>query len=204
MILFEPGPQRSKLGFSDSVVSSFAFLAPYGFLLVHADATTVRYEKRVFLGLNRLFVSIHHGHGSYELGVWVGRKYPARHRVDVLEIVRWARAEEVEGLGHHTTFQVSSRDGVEEFIPRLSELVRKYARPFLQGDKQAFEAVLAQRKRESRDYTKKMELDRMREQAEIAWHQKDFGSVVTLYQRFLDDLKPFEVKRFDYARKRST
>lgn len=202
MIRFEPGPQRSELGFSNAVVSSFEFLANYGFRRVSADATTVCYEKRFLLGLNRLFVSVHHGHGSYELSVWVGRKCPAKHRVDLFEIVRWARAEEAEGLGRHTTFQVSSREGVEEVVPKLAELVRKYAVPFLQGDKRAFESVLKQRQQESQDYVGRLELDRMREKAEIAWHRKDFGAVVTLYQLFPDRLEPFEVKRLDYARKR--
>jgi len=202
MISVEPGPNRDALGFEPAVLSSFDFLATDGFRCVHSDSTTVRYEKRISLGLNGVFVSVHHGHGSFELSVWIGRKRPAKYLVDVMEVVRWSGAYEAEGLGKNAPgFQVSSRENVEKLVARLAQLVSEYGGPFTRGDRKAFSDVLTRRRRGWQDYEKEVQLRKMREEAEMAWHRKDLSHVVKLYRPFASDLKPFEVKRLEYARK---
>lgn len=68
MSLFEPGPEREKLQFAESVQRSFGFLVDeFGFRVVSSLSTYVRYEKE------DLFINVWHGPGSYAVGVEIGR-----------------------------------------------------------------------------------------------------------------------------------
>lgn len=72
MIRFEPGTDRSKLGFKEAVSANFKFLRKFGFHRARAEATFIRYETVRFLTKKKLFVNVYHGRGSYEMGVQIG------------------------------------------------------------------------------------------------------------------------------------
>jgi hypothetical protein len=181
MLRFEPGPDRSKLGSKEAVLASFKFLRNHGFDCVSAEPTFVRYERRRPPSERKLFVNVYHGRGSYELGVEIGPSDQERETISLPEIVKWAgaeNAEKTEEFGRHVMFQVSSAEGVQKFVPKLAYLVQKYAAPFLEGDPEAYRAVLEERQRASVRYLNEDRLGEAREKAEAAWHVKDYTQVV--------------------------
>ena len=191
-----PNLERSKLGFMDAVLSSFGFLSNLGFRAVERDITFVRYES------SRVFVNVYHGRGSFELGVEVGRLRKASEKVTLHEIIAWVGAGQAEGFGQHVTFQVSTREGVQEFVPKLAGLVQKYGIPLLKADAAAYREIHAVSARWAAQYEKEVALGHMRQKADAAWHAKDYFRVVELYKPAGPDLSVVEARRLAYAEQR--
>ena len=90
-----------------------------------AEVTFVRFESKT------VFVDIYHGRGSYELGFEIGLlSLDKESWVTLNEIIELAGAQKETG---YTFYQVSTQKGVEEFVPKLAELVKKYAKNALLG-----------------------------------------------------------------------
>lgn len=193
MLNKEPGPERAQLGFKDAVLANFKFLSDLGLRPVDEKVTLVRYESA------GVFVNVYHGRASFELGVEIGRLKESEGRLSIFDVVRWAGAEKAEGLGQHVMFQVSSREGVQEFVPKLAALVEKYAIPFLQGNKDLYRAALESRAKRYADEVKEGNLRVVRSRADVAWQAKDYAQVVELYGPIREDLNEVEVKKLAYA-----
>jgi len=193
MLKKEPGPGREKLGFRESVLSNFQFLQDEGLRPVDQEVTLVRYQSA------EVFLNVYHGRASFELGVEIGRMKEPAEKLTLYDIIAWAGAEKAEGLGQHVMFQVSSRHGVQEFVPKLAALVRKYAMPLLRGDPDAYYAVTLLRSERSREFTQEIRLRGIRSKAEAAWHAKDYSQVVELYDPVREDLTEVEAKKLDYS-----
>src|SRR5438477_12018888 len=127
MLNKEPSPERAKLGFKDAVLSSFKFLSGFGFRPIEEKMTLVRYKSP------EVFVNFYHGRASFELGVEVGRLIEPNEKVTLYDMVAWAGAEKTEGFGQHVMFQVSSREGVKEFVHKAARLLEKYGISFLKA-----------------------------------------------------------------------
>jgi hypothetical protein len=196
MLNIDPDPAREKLGFKDAVLSSFKFLRDLRFRPVQREMTFVRYES------SKVFVNVYHGRASFEMGVEIGRLSQADERLTLSSIVALAGAEKAEGFGRHVMFQVSSREGVQQFVPKLAALVQKYGPPFLRGDDDAYCEALKARALAWAQYQKQVTIDQSREKAEPAWHAKDYVRVVELYQAMREDLTQVEAKRLAYAERR--
>lgn len=193
MLNKEPGPERAKLGFKEAVLSSFQFLNDGGLRPVQQEMTFVRYESP------EIFVNVYHGRASFELGVEIGRLREPQSKLTLYDIVAWAGAEKGEGLGQHVTFQVSSREAVQEFVPKLAELVKKHAGPFLRADDAAFDSAFEIQSERAKNYAKNVNLSQMRKKADAAWHAKDYARVIELYGPVRDDLDEVETKKLSYA-----
>jgi hypothetical protein len=202
MLHFKLGAERSKLGFKEAVLSSFTFLRGYGFSPVRAESTFVRYEATRPSSGKSLFLNVYHGRGSYELGVEIGLCDQDQATLTLPLILEWAAREQRKEPGQKAIFQVSTRDGVKRFVPKLAELVQKHAKPFLKGDIKAYQSAAEHVRRGSALYEKDMQLRRVREQAEGAWHGKDYEQVVNVYEPFKEDLSQSENMRLEYAKKR--
>ena len=189
---------RDQLGFVSEVVSAFKFLlTDYGFSCVKVEPTFVRYES------TSIFVNIYHGRRSSELGVEIGKlgNIPGLKE-------NWYTLGEVmdlmgvrEKLGF-TFFQASTRERVQILVPKLAEYVRKYAGSMFEGNLQIFERLRDLRHKKSEEYMKEIFLSQIREEAERAWHKKDYAKLVELYDSMKDDLTFLEVKKLEYAQKR--
>jgi hypothetical protein len=191
----EPGSERERLGFREAVLKSFAFLSGYGLKVVQEESTFVRYESKI------IFVNFYHGRASYEIGVEIGRldrseKYGLTYIVSTAGKDAW----EKEGFGQSTMFQVSTIEGVLEFVPKVAELIKKYGCDFLRGDSIFYDQLERVNKRRAIEYTKRQNLDQIRKKAEAAWSRKDFSAVVRFYQSITTDLTEIESKRLAYAR----
>lgn len=195
MFTTEPGPDRSRLAFKEVVLFSFEFLRSYGLKPVEEEVTFVRYESET------VFVNVYHGRASFELGVEVGRLSEPSEKFSIYDIVAWAGTEQAEGFGQHTMFQVSSREGVQKFVPRLAGLFKKYAVELLRGEPDAYDSVGKVRAHRAREFEKEMRLKGIRTEAEAAWHAKDYTRVVELYDSVREDLTKVEAKKLAYAEK---
>lgn len=193
MLNLQPGPERAKLGFKEAVLSSFKFLTEVGLHLVDEKVTFVRYES------SEVFINIYHGRASYEMNVEVGRLRDPKRYVTLATILDWAGAYKSEGFGQHVMFQVGTREGVQEFVPRLAALVKKYAASLLRNDEADWTTVLQLQSLKWRDYIKTVNLRQLREKAEAAWHAKDYVRVVELYEPVRQDLTQVEAKKLAYA-----
>lgn len=195
MLNVDPSPERAQLGFREAVLSCFRFLQFYGMHSVDEKVTFVRYESDI------ASVNVYHGRASYELGIEVGRLAEPNDKVTLYEIISWAGAEEAEGLANHAIFQVSSSEGVQRFVPKLAELVQKYAAPFLRGEQMAYESLKELRSQWTADYTKEVRLRDVRKRVEPAWNAKDYARVAELLRSMREYLTRVEAKRLDYAEK---
>ncbi|HWY55443.1 MAG TPA: hypothetical protein VNZ03_13315 [Terriglobales bacterium] len=196
MLNKEPGPERAQLGFKDAVLSHFKFLSDFGLRPVEEKVTFVRYESP------HVFVNIYHGRASYELGAEIGKVKEPEKKLHIFSVVRWAGAEKVEGLGQHVMFQIGSREGVQEFVPKLAALVRKYAIPLLRGDESAYRSALEFQAKQYADEVKEGNLRVLRSKAEAAWRAKDYAQVIELYGPVREDLTEVEAKKLAYAEQR--
>lgn len=195
MLKMDPSPERAKLGFQEAVLSSFKFLTDLGFAPVEQKVTFVRYES------SEIFVNVYHGRASYELGVEIGRlKGPdEKDKLSIGSVVDWAGAYKVEGFGQHVMFQVGTREGVQEFVPKLASLVKKYAIPLLRHDASAWSTALETQALRWTEYVKETNLKSVRAKAEEAWQAKDYARVVELYAPVREELTEVEAKKLAYA-----
>ena len=206
MVRFEPGPNRWKLGFKDAVLKSFQFLRKYGYRRVRADVTFVRYETPWYSFKRRFYVNVYHARGSYEMGVEVGPKDSDPEMVNLPWILRWAGAPEADACfgddGGKTMLSAETREAVQTLVPRMAELVQKYAGPFLRGDFEAFKSANAMIQRASDNHMEQIKrLAPMRGEANVAWEAKDFERVVAIYGSFEDELMAEEKERLAEASK---
>jgi hypothetical protein len=193
MLHIDPSPERARLTFKDAALSSFRFLCDLAFRPVQEEDTFVRYESSL------VFVNVYHGRASFELGVEIGRLAEAGEKLTLYDMVARTGAEEAEGFGQHVMFQVSTREGVQELVPKLAGLVQKYGPQFLNADANAYREALEARSRAAAEYEKQVPLRNLRGKVETAWQAKDFARVIELSQAMRDDLTEVEAKRLAYA-----
>jgi cytosine/adenosine deaminase-related metal-dependent hydrolase len=148
-----------------------------------------------------VFVNVYHGRASFELGVEIGRLQEPTEKLTLYNIVAWSGAEKAEGFGQHVLFQVSSREGVQEFVPKLAHLIQKYGTPFLNADANAYCEVHEAKSRAAVEYAKQVNLRNVRKRAEVAWHAKDYTQIVDLYGPVREDLTEVETQKLAYAEK---
>lgn len=196
VVQFEPGPQRAALGFKEAVLASFGFLIKeYGFRCVRTDVTFVRYEAP------SVFINIYHGRGSFELGFEIGlliKNAKSERRFSLGDIIDMVDIRRETG---YTFYQVSSRDGVQEFVPKLAVLVKNYAVPALKGDQPFFQRLEEFRSKQFASYVKEMDLERIRPKVQDAWRKKNYEQVVELYESVRNYLTPLELQKLDYAKR---
>jgi len=105
---------------------------------------------------------------SFELGVEIGRLKEPEQKLHIFTIVHWAGAAKAEGFGQHVVFQVGTREGVQEFVPKLAQLVQKYAIPLFRGEDEAYRAALEFGPKQYADEVKQGNLRVVRGKAEAA------------------------------------
>jgi len=178
-------------------LSAFNFLTKeYGFRLVKAEPTFVRYESP------HVFVNVYHGRASYELGFEIGRLIDAagqgEHPFSLAMVIELMGAQKETG---YTLLQASSSESVKKQVPKLADLVKKYAAPALEGDSGTFKLLAETRSRMSDKLHKDMKLRDAREEADKAWRGKDYSKLASLYESISEDLTAAESKKLDYAKK---
>jgi len=179
---------------------AFKFLeSEHSFECVESGPWHVRYESAM------VFVSIHFdGMRSYELGCSIGRlddmEGSRRVPFDVGEIFR---CEIGSGEVPQSGFQVTNNDALQRASVFLAESLRRYGGKFLEGDDESFKAVSVLRNRECDEYEVKNRIRHAREATDEAWRSGNYHKVVELLSPLQEWLEPSEVKKLEYARKKT-
>jgi len=196
MLTNEPGKDRWQLGFKEAVLSEFKFLTAYGLKPVQQDVTLVRYESE------DVFLNVYHGRSSFEIGVEIGR-LDRSEKYGLDYIVSWAgkQAWEGEGFDRGTMFQVSTREGVQNIVSRVAQLVKNYGDAFLSGRPAFYDDLQKFNDQASVAFEREQMLTRIRKDAEAAWAAKEFSRVAELLEPIRGDLSDVESKRLAYADK---
>jgi len=193
MLHLEPSADRAKLGFAEAVVANFGFLSEIGFVRVETKMTFVKYCSA------QVFINIYHGRASYEMNVEIGRVTEPTRTLSISDVLKWSGTYEDAGFGRHVMFQVSTRDGVFEFVPRLASLVRSAAMPLLENKASAWKEALELQQRRWEEYVAEVNDSAAREKAELAWQSKDMAETARLYRSMKGNLTDVELRRLDYA-----
>jgi hypothetical protein len=203
MLKVTPSPERVKLGFAEAVRSAFDFLiADYSFRCVKSDMTFVRYESP------DVFVNVYHGRASYEIGVEIGLVNnpwgQAERSFTIRDIVEFNGAEKETGYTRVVTFSANDPALVKKFVNRLADFVKIYAVQELRGNLMAFEQLRSFVESEAERYEKEQEISQIKREANKAWQQKNYVSLVKLYEQIEESLTPAEAKKMEYAKRHLT
>ena len=200
MLEVTPSPERIKLGFAEAVLGAFDFLVKdFGFRCVESEMTFVRYESP------DVFVNVYHGRASYEIGVEIGLVNNPWGRAEppftIRDIVEFNGAEKETGFTRVVTFSANDPALVEKFVNKLADFVKRYAESELKGDLRIYEQLRSFVLNESAKYTKELKISQIKREADKAWQQKDYASLVKLYEQVEESLTPAEAKKMEYAKR---
>jgi hypothetical protein len=182
------------------VSEEFRFLLELGFRLVELDVTFARYET------NRRFLNAFHGRGSFELGVEIGRWLDIRgERREELLTLRDVMELERPADGGYGEMSAMTPELVRKFVQQLAAWTREFAIPLLTNGDYLFDRISTINAARSQAELEQLEASRLRAQADQAWRQRDFATVVSVYDEIDNELptvqlRPFERGRLDYAR----
>jgi hypothetical protein len=199
MLRTQISKERAGLGFREAAISAFAFLVKdFAFSCVQQQVTYVRYES------NLVCVNVYHGRASFELNVEIGERVVGgdirENPFTIGEILHFVNPEEAE---NYRPYQVSTTESVPKFVNELARLVKEYAMSALMGDHDFFQRVSEIRHQRSEELLRGWELTRVRGEVETAWNEKDLKRVIELYDPVKEYLSPSEIKKLEYAKKRS-
>jgi hypothetical protein len=179
---------RHLLGFEEAVRTLLEpVLNRHGFLREEESPGVVRFESP------RVSVALLHQPVSYELDLVVIRKDWPDQRFSLQDVVEAAQGAEP------TFFQASSADRVSQCVTSIARLLEKYGVGVLRGDVDAFDRMAKAHEHRSRELTNEVVSKPIREAAEIAWKNKDYGQVKRLYESVRGDLTATEVRRLNFA-----
>jgi len=196
MFRFEPGKDRPKLGFRESVLANFEFLNDYGLACVQSDATFVRFDSP------KLYVNIYHGRGSYELNVEIGRhEGPRKDSAFALDAVlgwKWAPERKLFQT-EIPLFQSHTREGVQDLVPQMAALFRKYAEPLLKSDPEAIRDFDDYCTIESIRMGERERAGTVRWKGAKAFQRRDWQGVIDSYESIRMELTQVEAAELNYA-----
>lgn len=184
--------------FRDCVLSKFKFLTSlYGFRCMRAESTYLRFESET------VFVELQYdGQGSFEIDLSIGlldELYDGKERPFYFkELIRFAAPDSKK---NYQLIQASSSENVIHSVSEMAELIQKYAKELLSGNKSSFKALSDYREKECNKYALEIELRNIRSAVKKAWEQKDYASVVKLFDPIKNQITPSEFKKLEYSRK---
>jgi hypothetical protein len=184
---------RGELGFAGLAEGAFNFLSDFGFRLVSAEATIVRYSSE------RVFVNVYHGRSSYELGIEVGLVGSETERGYPLEA--FVRLSDPERASRLRNFMATTTDEVRVGLQRLAEQVKQDVEPALRGSEEVFAELHRQRQEWSKSYASEVLASQVRPKAEAAFRERDYVRFVELLSKIEDALTPAEAQKLSYARR---
>ena len=184
-------PDRSRLGFAETVRREFAFLADFDFYEVESSPTIVRYRK------DDLNLNVYHGRQSYEIGLQIGR---GGEQISMEQLIR---VSDPAGWENYRVLAAANPEGVVSGVTRLAELARLYGERALRGDPEFFAEVRRQRKLWIDAFALDVIESQTRPKAEAAFREGRYREAVELYERIATRLSPAERAKLAVARKRS-
>lgn len=182
----------SDLGLQAQVQRHFNFLvSEKGFECTESTPYRVRFESvAVFIEL------VFDGHRSYEVGLLIGKINSKNLPFSINEILRLRRAPESFLLTQATTEKALAAS-----VAKLAQALRIYGSDFIAGKESSFVEVEELRQRECRQYALDRDLRMARTKAEVAWHKKDYATVIKVLKPLRSALTASEVGKLEFAEK---
>ncbi len=168
----------------------------FGFRQTLSGPLMCRFESE------KVFVNIFFDVGrSYELGIAIGPINFIEPGFSLAEILNYKHAPEA---ANWSFIQAGKESSIPPLVRGLSELLIKYAYSFLTEGEVAFANLVTFRKKECHDYQQKINLKRVRAQAEVAWSEKRYHDFVALMKEHSSALSTVEIEKLHYAEKKSS
>lgn len=189
-----PTIDRQVLQFAEAVDRDFSFLAAHGLNPIRKEATLVRFESK------DICINVYHGRQSYEVGLEICPRLPSFNgdcyaMSEIIRLVEPAKADE------YRNYAAQTEKDVAQGVQRLASLLRRCVDGGVLTDPRLFERLGENRKAWSKNYAKELNLKRVRQQLDVAWHGKGYAKVIELLEPFRSDLTATELKKLDYAKK---
>ncbi len=185
------GLLRKQLDLIPEVREAFAFLDRWGFRLVEASPTIVRYQR------NDVMAIISHGRGSFELGFEAGRE---GEMYAMSEMIRLSNYD----LGRtYRNFVATTADQVRAGTRALAELVEFYAAPLLRGEEEFLGLLKQGRATWMESYALDVLARQVKPQATKAFREGRYDDASHLFARILPRLSPAELAKYHIALERS-
>jgi hypothetical protein len=177
----------------------FQFLeTTYGFRLVVANETTVRWETQ------QVFVQLHYdAHRSFELTLEIGHLAAGtRHRDSEYSLSEILGVAGVP-LANRPFFQASTEERLLQSLEQIASLLIQHGKGYFGNEGEPFKRLAEQRDKDCAAYALEQSLKRMRQAADKAWQERDYKRVAALYKEQKSYLSPAEAKRYEIALKRA-
>lgn len=184
--------------FEDHVQNQFKYLFDlYQYQVTKIKATIVHFESdRV--GINVVYDK----HRSFEVNLFFGLINAEDGSVltsySIGELLRFKGVNIKE---NYRGFMASDEKNMIFAVKELSRLLKKYGEKILSGDNDEFNQLANYRHQEAKEYKLQKKIYLVRKDATTAWKNKDFKTVVSLYESIVNYLKDSELKRLNYAKK---
>jgi hypothetical protein len=186
--------RRDQFNFIEVVRSEFSWLTKYGFRCTKASATFVRYESAT------TFLNIYHGRSSYEIGAEYGQLLFSDDfkAYSVSELIRLSSPKEAEKYRNYIAIKP---ENVVAGVNRLSELLRKYGRTFLNDTPETFLRLAKQRNEISRKFSMEVLSRQVRPKANQEFKNKNYAEAARLFESIKSELSAAELKKLEFCRK---
>jgi len=178
------------------IQESFSFLvSEHGFHLADFDETSVRWDRGMY------HVAISYYRYGFELDLHLcyndGKDLSSYSLSEVRLLEQLADIEDNSYI-----YMASTPERLSLGISQIASLIKKICERFDIFNQEVFGMLATIRRKNSEEYAKEQALERMRNNAERAWKEKNFAAIKTLYEPFLDNLLKSEMKKYEYAVKR--
>lgn len=189
-----PTPPTSDVSpFAATVLNAFAFLPSYNFARVFTREESVTFAASGA----EFFVS--RDPFTYEIISGISFADEWFSTGDMLDTLN------IDALRDWKDPQASTTDRVELLVPQLAEIVRTHCTPILRDPLAWLEPMRAMRERRRLSAARNEHLERLRTQADTAYHARSFADMLAAYARIpAERLTPVDLARIAYARNHLT
>ena len=183
----------------ESVVSDTfdSIMLRYGYDLVASDDSYVRIDSHVSS------IQLHYDRRrSFEVGLEFSElangESLRRTPFNLGEVFRECSVPDADSASF---FQSADILQVRRFLASVAETLVTYCEPVLRGDHGFFEAVGHRRSDEAAAHTRQIQLQSVRDEADLAWRDKEYQAFVHLLVKFRDVLSEADQRKLEYAEK---
>lgn len=180
---------EGRLSFVRSARAAFAFLLPYGFVMVSHDSTCVRFESP------SVFINASHDRLSYHVDAEIGRLRKGD-IYSLYEVLSVMSPNEVA----RSQCQTTDADVLALCLESIANILELYCQPLLAGDDLAFDKLRAGVAPIRAAATLEAQFGATIEKADRAWDSKDFGHARILYEQAEKGLDEARRRRLSYLR----
>ena len=188
--------ERQTIAFEKVANKYFRYLIEkYSFEMVYSDLYCVKFLSEY------VYVNVYHEKLSYEMDFVIGLK------PEHIDNKLYAKLENIIdyyqiNINIKIPFCATSRESVEKFIAEIAKLLKDYGEKLIKGDRDLYKEIAEVRSRQLNERVSKQNLLKAEHQAIIAWDNRDFDRVISIYSNIAPNLNKTQRKRLELAKKK--